>query len=293
MRTDHLSSYLRRLELDAPEPTVEALFALHRAQVERIPYETTWIHLGEVWDIDVAGSLRRIATEGRGGYCFHLNGAFASLLRHVGYRTTLHVGGPHGPDGATADDLTSHLAVTVEALPTAANPGGRWLVDAGLGDGLHEPLPLVAGTYVQGTFTFRLDPAPGPVGDWRLTHDPRGSFPAMTFCEAPATMTDFAARHRHLSTSPESGFVRTVTAQRRDADGADVLRGLVLARIDAPERTGERVIAGRSEWFDTLEGRVGLDLRGTTAAARDRLWASAQASHRAWLQARAAKATPS
>jgi arylamine N-acetyltransferase len=60
MRTDHLSSYLRRLELDAPEPTVEALFALHRAQVERIPYETTWIHLGETWNVDPGADARRI-----------------------------------------------------------------------------------------------------------------------------------------------------------------------------------------------------------------------------------------
>jgi N-hydroxyarylamine O-acetyltransferase len=248
---------------------------------------------GPALGIDVAGSVRRVAREGRGGYCFHLNGAFATLLRHLGYRTTLHVGGPHGPGGATPEDLTSHLALTVAGLPSPDNPEGRWLVDAGLGDGLYEPLPLRPGTYRQGTFTFGLEVAAGPVGDWTLTHDPRGSFTAMTFCQRPATMADFAARHRHLSTSPESGFVRTVTAQRRDAAGADVLRGLVLTRVDEPERSGEWVIDDRAEWFSTLADRFHLDLSRADDAARDRLWASARASHRAWQQAQAARAAAS
>ena len=101
-------------------------------------------------------------------------------------------------------------------------------------------------------------------------------------------MADFAERHRYLSTSPASGFVRTVTAQRRDSAGADVLRGLVLSRIDAPERSSERVIDDRAEWFETLRQRFGLDLAGADDAARDRLWSSAVSSHEAWRQAQAA-----
>ena len=45
-------AYLRRLGLDREPPTVEALFRIHRAHLERVPYETTWIHLGEPWTVD-------------------------------------------------------------------------------------------------------------------------------------------------------------------------------------------------------------------------------------------------
>jgi hypothetical protein len=38
---------LVRLGVLARPPSVEALFELHRAWVERVPYETTWIALGE------------------------------------------------------------------------------------------------------------------------------------------------------------------------------------------------------------------------------------------------------
>ena len=65
-------------------PSVEALHELHAAHVERVPYETLWLHLGEQWGIRTADSFRRIAHRGRGGYCFHLNGAFGELLSILG-----------------------------------------------------------------------------------------------------------------------------------------------------------------------------------------------------------------
>lgn len=78
-------AYLRRLGLDAEPPSVDALQRLHRRQVERIPYETMWIQAGEAWGIDPVDSVARIALQGRGGYCYHLNGAFCELLQSLGY----------------------------------------------------------------------------------------------------------------------------------------------------------------------------------------------------------------
>ena len=120
----------------------EALHRIHRAQVETVPYETAWIHQGQRWSVDPGESMRRVAHDRRGGYCFHLNGALAELLSALGYRVTRHVGGVHGPDGPEPAMLTNHLVLVVHGLPTADNPYGQWYVDAGLGDALHEPLPL-------------------------------------------------------------------------------------------------------------------------------------------------------
>src|SRR5690349_457597 len=92
-------AYLARLGIDLEPPSVDALFRIHRAHVERVAYETLWIHLGERWSVDVADSLRRVATRRRGGYCFHLNGALSELLGMLGYDVVRHVGGVHGPDG--------------------------------------------------------------------------------------------------------------------------------------------------------------------------------------------------
>jgi N-hydroxyarylamine O-acetyltransferase len=273
-------AYLARLGLDAERPSAEALFRLHRAHVERVPYETLWIQLGEAWGIDTAESLRRIATEPRGGYCFHLNGAFAELLASLGYAVDRHIGGVHGPDGATGEEMTNHLVLTVRDLPDDANPDGSWYVDAGLGDALHEPIPLRSGTYHQGPFVLVLEETPGGVGDWHLAHDPNGGFTGMSWRSAPTEIGAFADRHQWLSTSPDSGFVRVLTAQRRDATGVDVLRGLILRRIGSGER--ECTLLTKSELVDALNDLFAFNMGARYAEALDALWPKLYQDHLAW-----------
>jgi N-hydroxyarylamine O-acetyltransferase len=275
-----LDAYLARLGLDPEPPSADALFRLHRAHVERVPYETLWIQLGEPRGVDAAGAVTRIATQGRGGYCYHLNGAFSELLRTLGYDVVRHVGGVHGPDGATDAEMTNHLVLTARGLPTAGNPDGVWYVDVGLGDALHEPLPLVAGSYHQGPFHLVLDQTTNAVGDWHLTHDPAGSFPGMAWRAEPAELDAFAERHAWLSTSPESGFVKVLAVQRRDATGADILRGLAFKRVGAGATESD--ISSASELVDVLRDLFGLDTSGVARDAWAALWAKLHASHLKW-----------
>jgi arylamine N-acetyltransferase len=275
------AAYLDRLGLEAEPPSVDALQRLHRRQVERVPYETMWIHAGEAWGIDPADSAARIALQGRGGYCFQLNGAFSELLRSLGYAVTRHVGGVHGPGGPDAEMLTNHLVLTVGGLPTPEHPTGVWYVDAGLGDALHEALPLAAGSYDQGPFHLVLHETADGVGDWHLTHDPKGSFTGMSWRAAPAEISAFEERHRWLSTSPDSGFVRVVGAQHRDATGVDIMLGLMLKRVgegaapDAPLTT-------RDDWFAALADIFHLRFDSTPPETRDRLWERTLTAFREW-----------
>lgn len=276
-----IGDYLRRLGLEAEPPSVDALFRIHRAQVERVPYETTWIQLGERWDIDTNSALERIARRGRGGYCFHLNGSLSRLLAELGYDVSLHVGGVHRvePD---VEDLTNHLVLTVAGLPTNENPGGIWYVDAGLGDALYEPLPLVAGTYRQGPLTFTLAESTGDIGDWHFTHDPLGSFGSMSFSSSTAEIGVFENRHRYLSTSPESGFVHVATAQCRHADGLIAVRALTLTTLDHHGKVN-RFVTERKDWFSLLGDEFSLTLGDVDEQAKDRLWANANVAHETWL----------
>jgi N-hydroxyarylamine O-acetyltransferase len=273
-------AYLARLGLDAEGPSVDALFALHRAHVERVAYETLWIHLGERWSVDTSESTARIATRGRGGYCFHLNGALSELLRALGYDVVRHVGGVHGPDGPSPAEMTNHLVLTVHGLPNAANPAGDWYVDVGLGDAMHEPLPLIPGVYDQGPYRLALQTADGSVGDWALVHDPSGSFTGMVWRSDEASIDAFAARNEWLSTSPDSGFVKNLVVQRRDATGVDSLRGLQLRRIGAG--AGESTLASPRELIDVLVDRFGLDLGRVDPEARTALWKKVRRAHEQW-----------
>jgi len=280
-----IKAHLARLGLEAEPPSVEALGRLHRAHVEHIPWETLWIHLGERWSIDPLASIARIGALGRAGYCFHHNGALGALLRFLGYHVGFHVGGVHGPGGPTAADMGNHLVLTVHDLPTGANPDGVWHVDAGLGDALHEPLPLRPATYTQGPFRFRIERTSGGAGDWTLINDPSGGFHGMTWRSETAVMRDFAAHHRFLSTSPESGFTRVFTVQRRDAAGADTLRGRILRRTG--ENASETLLNHRQDLVDVLFDVFGIDLPETGRDRLDALWTRTLRAHESWLTSQA------
>jgi arylamine N-acetyltransferase len=276
-------AYLQRLGLDAEPPSAEALFALQRAHAERVPYETLWIQLGEPRTVDPVESMRRIATTSAGGYCFHLNGAFSELLARLGYDVARHVGAVHGPAGPMENEVANHLVLTVRGLPTDDNPSGDWYVDVGLGDALHEPLPLRAGEHVQQPFHLTLEQDDGAPGDWHLLHDERGSFSGMVWWSAPTGLDRFAEQHRDLSTSPDSGFVKVLTVQRRDATGVDILRGLAFQRVG--EGAHARDLQSRDELVAVLRDPFGLDLGRVDPAAIDQLWADLQRKHERWVAA--------
>lgn len=281
LEPDLVGAYLGRLGLEAEPPSIEALRELHRRQVERIPYETLWIQSGELWDVDAHESARRIALDGRGGYCYHLNGALAELLRTLGYSVERHVGCVAADGLPAPESAANHLVLTVRDLPTADNPDGIWYVDAGLGDALHEPLPLRAGTYRQGPFQLVLErPAEAP-STWRLVHDPAGGFRTMTWEPPSVTMDVFGERHQWLSTSPTSGFVRVAMAERRYATHVDVIRGLVRTQVGDGPATSQ-IYTQRDDWFAVLADDFGVRFDASVPEAVELLWTRVLANHRDW-----------
>ena len=281
-----VAEYLARLGVGHPgEPSVAGLRALHRAHVERVPYEVMDIQLQRPTTVDPRDSVGRVRN-GRGGYCVQLNGAFSTLLTALGYAVTWHRAGVHANAAlppVSASDPSPHLALTVEL------EGEVWLVDVGLGDGLHEPLPLRAGTYEQGPFTFRLAPSEVDPGGWRFDHDPRGAIAGMDFTTEPAGYEDFAEWHHYLSTSPESRLVRAVAVMRRDADGIDSLTGCMLRRVDGNGRT-VRELATAGEWYGALADVFTLPLTELDADEKSALWKKVRGAHEAWLAAKARRA---
>jgi arylamine N-acetyltransferase len=274
-------AYLARLGVDARRGEVDAatLAALQRAHLAAVPYENLDIVLGTPPPIDPLACARRVVA-GRGGYCFHLNGAFAALLEWLGADLTRHLSGVQGrraavPPGANGN----HLGLTVRA------DGATWLVDAGLGDGPPAPLPLAPGTYEQDGFVFRLEPSPLVPGGWRLHHDPRGAFVLVDVAAGPASTHDFAGMHEELSTSAASHFVTGVAVMRRLPGAVEVLRGCTFATLTA-DGAAERVLTTSDEWWSVVLDHFGLTYGGLDAAGRDGVWHRARAAQEEWEAAR-------
>jgi N-hydroxyarylamine O-acetyltransferase len=262
------------LNVDAQRGSVDEamLRRLQAAHVGRVAYETLDIVLGRPPGIDPIASVRRIVG-GRGGYCYHLNGAFSALLAWLRVDVTRHVAGvqrrgddPPGPNG-------NHLGLTVRTRD------GAWLVDVGLGDGPAEPLPLAIGVHEQRGHRYRLARSTHAQDGWRFEHDPTGSFEGFDMESSTATIGDFAAMHGYLST--ESGFAHTVTAQRRVGDRIEILRGCVFTEVTRAEiRTRE--ITDPADWWALLIDRFRLAYGDLPRDQRAALWRRVLADHETW-----------
>ncbi|WP_424529382.1 arylamine N-acetyltransferase family protein [Sphaerisporangium viridialbum] len=281
-RSLDVSAYLHRIGLDEPAgpPSVESLVRLHTAHIERVPYEYFHIWLGHPTTVDPMESAGRVL-RGRGGYCFHLNGAFSLLLAELGYEVTRHMGGVQNTAESPAGAAGNHLALTVSGLPSAECPDGVWFVDLGLGDGIHAPLPLVEGVHRQGPFVYGLRPSEAEPGGWRFDHDPRGSFLGFDFRRGAVPMSAFTEKHHFLSTSPESGFRQVLSVQRRDAAGVDSLRGLVLTRLGSEE--GTSILPSHRDYYEALADVFGLHLEDVTPQEKAGLWRRLNEAHEKWL----------
>jgi arylamine N-acetyltransferase len=278
-----VDAYLARIGVDQPgTPSAEGLAALQRAHLQRVPYENLDIQLDRHTTINPYESAARVVS-GRGGYCYHLNGAFSLLLSALGYAVHWHVAGVQTADQpGPARASGNHLGLTVHGLPTRGNPDGMWLVDVGLGDGPLEPLPLRTGEFPDGPFRYSLAPSTVELLGWRFTHDPAGSFVAMEMRADVAVHSDFVAMHEYLSTSPESPFVRTATVMRRHPRGVDVLRGRLLHRLPTG---GSTELTSAEEWFAVLRDAFGINLAGLGGYERDGLWRRICAAHESWQSA--------
>ena len=275
-----VDGYLARLGVEHPgPPTAEALRRLHTAHVERVAYEVLDIHLDRAIPIDAESSVSYLLT-GRGGYCYTLNGAFSALLTALGYQVTWHRAGVQatGEVDAPGPERANHVTLLVSGLSEH-----DWMADVGMGDGLHEPLPLVEGTHEQGPFRYRLRPSEVVPGGWRMDHDPAGSFLGFDFESRVAGLSEFQARHEYMCTSPDSEFVRTCVVRRRDASGVDSLLGCVLRRTG--EGAFNRVLDNPGDWYAAMADVFGLTLADLGPDDRDRLWRRVYAAHEAWMAA--------
>ena len=264
-----LNTYLTRIGYTGPiKPTLEALHGIHRAHLLAIPYENLDIHLGRPLSLDIHLIFDKLVQRRRGGWCYEMNGLLAWALREVGFNVTL-LGGTVGRERLGPLAEGNHLIMLVQL-------DQPWLADAGFGNGILEPLPLIEGEHKQNGFVFRLAHAGQR---WNFyNHDYGG--PGFDFTLEPRTLGDFAERCHWLQTSPDSGFVRVAVCHRWHADGLTSLRGAVLQHI-TPDGVKEQVIESESDYRYSLDNTFDLDLGDDL----HRLWPKVWQSHLMWMEA--------
>ncbi|GAA4891221.1 arylamine N-acetyltransferase [Streptomyces coeruleoprunus] len=223
-----LAAYLDRIGAPRPAaPTADALHDLHLRHLRTVPFENLSIHLGEAVSLDEEAILAKLLDARRGGFCYELNGAFALLLRTLGYGVRLLEARVHTGNG-TVGIPYDHLALRVEAAD-----GSLWLADVGFGDHAHHPLAFdERGDQKDPGGVFRI--AGAADGDLDVLRDGK---PRFRLTPRPRTLPDFATGAWWHTTSPQSHFTRGPICSRLTETGRITLRDRLLITTESGERT--------------------------------------------------------
>src|SRR5256714_14530740 len=120
-----IDEYLARIGYAGPrDPTPEVLRALHERHLLSVPFENLDIHLGREIVTDEQRIVDKVVAERRGGFCYELNGAFAALLRALGFDVTMLSARVPRPDGTTSPEFDPMTLLV-------RTDGERWLAGSG------------------------------------------------------------------------------------------------------------------------------------------------------------------
>lgn len=214
-----------------------------------VPFENLDIGLGQAIVCDERRFLNKIVNQRRGGFCYELNGAFAALLRGLGFAVTLLSCRVARADGGEGPDF-DHMALLV-------NLKEAWLADVGFGDSFVEPLRMEVGLE-QRQFgrAFRLAQSGGRFvyeanldGTWKRQY---------SFARQACRLSEFAGRCHYHQTSPDSHFTGNSICSLATPEGRITLTGerwIETRRGVREERTVEA-----EERNDILRDRFGIQL---------------------------------
>jgi N-hydroxyarylamine O-acetyltransferase len=146
---------------------IGTLQALQLAHLKTVPFENLDISLGRRIKLDEDSLWNKIILNKRGGFCYELNGLFASLLSEIGFEVTHLNARDYQPEDNSFGIDFDHLALMVRVPhePT------RWLVEVGWGDTFTQPLDIDdPKDQRQRSRTYRIEPFQNGYQLWQIDH---------------------------------------------------------------------------------------------------------------------------
>lgn len=134
-----IDAYLQRIGFEGePKVDLETLIKLHRCQAFSIPFENFDVHINGKVEIEKQAVLDKLIKQGRGGYCYELNGAFHDLLTAIGFKVKYLASRPMM--GYTELRPKTHMILMVELQ------GEQYLADVGFTSlNIIEPIKIEPG----------------------------------------------------------------------------------------------------------------------------------------------------
>jgi N-hydroxyarylamine O-acetyltransferase len=252
--------YLARIGYSGPRtPTLDTLRATHHAHLLTVPFENLDIALNRKITVNEDAFLRKVVEQRRGGFCYELNGAFAALLRALGFQVTLlsaRVARRQGGEGPEFDHLTLRVDLSAGSQEESKMP---WLADVGFGESFLEPLRMAPELEQHDPAgSFRII---GQGERWQLEKaEPEGIWARQySFSLEPRRLEEFAGMCHYHQTSPDSSFTQNRLCSRATPEGRITLSENRLI-VTQNGRREEKLLAGESERIAVLREHFGITL---------------------------------
>ncbi|WP_052668573.1 arylamine N-acetyltransferase family protein [Nitriliruptor alkaliphilus] len=241
--------YLARIGQPRPDAlTLASLARLQDAHVRTVPFENLDIHLGRPLSLGTGDLVRKIIDDRRGGFCFELNGLFASLLSTLGYEVVL-VAARHRLEDGTLGPAFDHTRILVTV------DGHQVVVDVGTGASPRGPVPLDGSVaelpdgsrHRVVARDGRLDSQVQEGDDWT---------DGWSFDRHAQPLEAFADRCRFHQVDPSSHFTRKPVCTLVTTDGHVTLSDRRLITTSGDQRTEVDVDDPRRVLADTFGVRI-------------------------------------
>jgi N-hydroxyarylamine O-acetyltransferase len=237
--------YLVRIGIGTCEvfSDVESLRRLQRSHLLNVPFENLDIYWKRPITSDVERFFEKIVKDGRGGFCYELNGSFKELLKAIGFETRLisarvFNGMGHGPE-------FDHAAIIVTI------GDDEFLADVGFGDFTAEPLRFVLDVEQQdetGTFMIRRSEGEYFEVVKRVGNEWLSQY---IFTDTPRRLSDFEEMCAYQQTSPDSHFTKGALCSILTEDGRKTLTDKKLI-VTSADQKHELPVESESDFYELL-----------------------------------------
>ena len=251
-RSAILDAYLDRIGYTTPvTPDLDTLVGVHRAHIAAIPYESLVIPFGRVRPIEEASFHYHVVGQGRGGWCYEMNGLLTHMLSEIGFKVT-RVGAGIGMLTRGERVYGNHLVGLIDLGLDAP-----YVVDVGLGDGPVNPFPLKEAAWTEDGFEFRLERLDDKW--WRFHNHQHSLSTNFDFTQEPRDLSWYREPAARLESHESSPFAKHLVTIRRKGNVIRALVDLTYSEISATG-TEQRTITDEDEFRGLLTDILGVDL---------------------------------
>ena len=250
---DFVQKYLTRINYNGSRtPNLAVLRKLHRQHLLSIPFENLSIMSHQHIRLDFETLSEKILDQGRGGFCFELNGLFFKLLEEFGFTARMVSARVLNPDGEFGPEH-DHLAIIVSL-------DEDWLVDVGFGNNFLEPVPILSDQeYVDDEGYFKVE-RHGP-DKLALMHSADGvSYTCeYIFTIRRSNIEDFVEMCEYHQTSPNAPNTQKLFCTMAVPGGRKTLSGNSFSVRDG-EGSSKVLLADNDEIKRVLDEHFGISL---------------------------------